>query len=282
MSVKDTIVIKSGNWEAGVCPRLGGNIIYFRYCGKDIFNPLVDEKQLEADPYLQGAPILLPANRIYKGEFSFEGVDYTLPITEPRTNSHLHGLVHRQPFTLVDSGEDFVTMAFSNKGLVYPFNFDMKVTYRLDAEGLSQEYDIVNTDTKNMPYTFCLHSAFVEPESFTLPVCKRQEHDEIDIPTGRYLELNEQERGYVTGSPSKGLEIVGYYEATGHTSRVGDFLYTVSDNFDYWILYNGRGVSGFLCLEPQAGKVNGLNIDDGYKLLTPGESVRYTTRYTHI
>ena len=44
-----------------------------------------------------------------------------------------------------------------------------------------------------MPYTFCLHSTFVEPDMFSLPVVKRQEHDEIDIPTGRYLELDEQE-----------------------------------------------------------------------------------------
>ena len=96
-----------------------------------------------------------------------------------------------------------------------------------------------------------------------------------------HLELDEQEKNYVTGSPSKGLEIVGYYEAGGHTSRIGDVLYTVSDNFDYWIMYNGRGTSGFLCIEPQAGKVNGLNIPDGYKVLAPCETVTYTTHYTH-
>lgn len=281
MSIKDTILLKCGDWEAGVCARLGGNTIYLRYCGKDILRPLTDEEQLSADPYLQGAPILLPANRIYEGRFCFEGVDYILPITEPRTNSHLHGTVHRQPFEVIEANNASVSLRFVNTGLVYPFCFEMKVRYSVDEDGFSQKYEIKNIDKKNMPYSFCLHSTFVEPERFSLPIIKRQEHDEIDIPTGRYLELNEQEKCYVTGSASKGLEIVGYYEADGHTAEIGDILYSVSDNFDYWIMYNGRGTSGFLCIEPQAGKVNGLNIPDGHKVLSPGEIVTYTTRYTH-
>ena len=36
MSIKDTVVLKKGKWEAGVCARLGGNAIYLRYDGKDI------------------------------------------------------------------------------------------------------------------------------------------------------------------------------------------------------------------------------------------------------
>ena len=67
MSIKDTVVLKKGKWEAGVCARLGGNAIYLRYDGKDILCPLVDEAQIDVNPYLQGDPILLPANRIYLG-----------------------------------------------------------------------------------------------------------------------------------------------------------------------------------------------------------------------
>lgn len=282
MNIKDAVAIRCGDWEAGVCPRLGGNVIYLRYCGRDILRPLQDEAQLSKSLYLQGSPILFPANRTYLGKFSFEGVDYTLPITEPRTNSHLHGTLHRQPFETVGVTETSVTLKYSNTGLVYPFNFDMTVTYRVDGDGFGQEYEITNTDTRNMPYTFSLHSTFMQPDSFSLPIARRQEHDEIDIPTGRYLELTEQEKLYVTGSPSRNVGIVGYYESCGQTSRIDDILYTVSKNFDYWIMYNANGRSDFLCIEPQAGKVNGLNIEDGYKVLAPGESVIYTTRYTHV
>ena len=279
MSIKDTLVIKAGKWEAGANPRLGANTVYLKYDGKDILCPLESEEQLQANPYIQGAPILLPANRTYLGKFSFEGKDYTLPITEPRTNSHLHGTVHRQCFELLSATETAVVMKYSNTGATYPFDFDITVTYEIDEGGFSQRYEITNTGKCNMPFTFCLHSTFVEPECFILPICSRQE-DVRDIPTGRYIPLSEQERRYVTGSPSKGIYVVGYFEASGNVATVGRFDYEVSKNFDHWILYNARGERGFLCLEPQAGKVNGLNMDGGSIILAPGKTEVFTTRYS--
>ena len=281
MSIANTTVIKSGKWEAGIAPKLGGNVVYLTYDGKDVLRPLKREEDLNVNPYLQGAPILLPANRTYLGKFSFEGVDYTLPITEPRTNSHLHGTVHRRAFNLIDSSDTSATVKYSNNGESYPFLFDLTAHYAIDDGGLTVTYTIKNTDTKTMPYTFCLHTTFPQPEKFSLPISLRQEDDEYDIPTGRYLELTEQEKKYVTGSPSKDVEVVGYFESNGNVAHIDDTVFTVSDNFDYWILYNARGKSDFLALEPQAGKVNGLNIDGGSRTLKSGESVVYTIRFSH-
>ena len=273
--------IKSGEWEAQVCPALGGNLISLSYAGKNILRPLTDETQIEINPYLQGAPILLPANRTYKGKFTFEGVEYTLPITEMRTDSNLHGIVHRQSFSIVNSDEKSITLSYVNKGQAYPFDFEMTVTYSICKSGAMQEYKIKNIGNKNMPYTFCLHTTFMIPENFTLPIKSRQEHNEIDIPTGKYVELTPQEKTYLTGSKAKNIAICGYYEGCGHTATIDDIVYTVSDNFDHWIMYNAQGEKDFLCLEPQAGKVNGLNISDGHKVLKPNEEVLYKTSFTH-
>lgn len=281
--MKDSITLKAGEWEMQIVPRLGGNITALRFGGRDVLRPLLDEAVLEKNPYLQGAPILLPANRTYLGKFSFEGACYTLPITEPRTNSNLHGIVHRQKFELISKTDSSVTLKYVNRGgESYPFDFEMTVTYSIDESGCYQEYMIKNIDSKNMPYTFCLHTTFVEPERFTFPIKSRQENDDIDIPTGRYIPLTEQESSYLAGSPSRGLNVCGYYEASGHTVTADDIAYTVSENFDHWITYNARGEGGFLCLEPQAGKVNGLNISDGHRILAPGKSDVYKTKFTHI
>lgn len=280
--MNDVIVLKKGPWVAGVCPRLGSNLIYLLYDAKHVLRPLVDESQIDANPYLQGSPILLPANRTYKGKFTFEGVEYTLPINEPRTDSHLHGLVLYQEFTVVEQSETSVTMKYSNRnGEVYPFDFDMTVTYTVDEKGCYQKFDIKNTGKKNMPYTFCLHTTFAQPYGkFTFPIKEKQEAIN-DIPTGRYIELNEVEKTFVTGSPSRDVFMCGYYSAAGHTVTVDDYVYTVSDNFDHWITWNAHGKEDYVCLEPQAGKVNGLNIDDGHLVLAPEENHVYTTSYTH-
>jgi len=278
MKINDTITLKEGKWEAGICPRLGANIVYLKFDGKNILRPLKDEKDLEANPYIQGAPILLPANRTYLGKFTFEGIEYTLPINEERTNSHLHGIVHTKSFDLVEANDEYVIAKYSNHGECYPFNFDLTVKYAIDAAGLTAEYTITNTDKKNMPYTFCLHSTFMQPESFTMPVGYKQETVN-DIPTGEYLPLTEQETKYISGSPSKDLNVCGYYISRANIATIDNIMFAVSDNFDHWITYNAQGKRNFICIEPQAGDVNGLNTPDGYKVLTPGESTTYMTRY---
>ena len=281
--IKDSLTIKAGRWEAEICPRLGANVIGLRYDGRDVLRPLSGEEQIAKNPYIQGAPILLPANRTYLGKFSFEGRDYELPITEPRTNSHLHGLVHKEPFELVSADERCVVMKLKNEGKVYPFAFEMLVTYTIDEEGFSQSYEITNVDTKNMPYTFCLHSTFTQPKSFIMPVECRQEHNSIDIPTGRFVPLTEQEEKYNTGSPSKGLSVSGYYRSAGNTAEIDDILYTVSDNFDCWITYNARGMEDFICIEPQAGMVNGLNYaaPEGHRVLEPGKTIDFSATVSY-
>lgn len=280
--MKDVIVIKKGDWVAGVCPRLGANLVYLLYKSKNVLRPLVDESQAEANPYIQGSPILLPANRTYEGKFTFEGTEYTMPINEPRTNSQLHGLVHLQSFSVISQSETSITMKFTNtNGLAYPFDFEMTVTYTVDEDGLSQKFDIKNIGEKNMPYTFCLHTTFAQPYgNLTFPIKERQEAIN-DIPTGRYLPLNAMEQKLVTGSPSRDVNMCAFYSAAGHTVTVDNFVYTVSENFDHWITYNAAGKEDYVCLEPQAGKVNGLNIPDGHKVVAPGESHVYTTRYSH-
>lgn len=274
MNVK---VIEAEGWRAEVAPALGGNIVSLSYNERDIYVPLKSEKQLEINPYLQGAPILLPANRTAGAKFGFNGKEYNLPLNEPATGAHLHGLVHKQPFTVKYCGESEIKLIYENKGDIYPFPFLLEVDYIIKDGVFRQEYTVINTGKGEMPFTFALHTTFIEPNCFSVPIDLCQEKDGFHIPTGKYVPLDRGEQGYVTGSPSKGLIISGYYRACGHTAYLDDLSYTVSDNFDHWILFNGRGESGLLCVEPQCGKVDGLNIKDGCKILNPNEETEFWT-----
>ena len=277
--IKDTITLKFGDWQADVCPRLGGNIIGLSFGGEDILRPLVNEDDLKINPYLWGAPILMPANRTKAGKFNFEGREYTLPLNEPLHDNNLHGSVLYQVFDLVEAGEAHAVLRLVDKECAsYPFPFAMTVTYALSENGLTADYEIENIGEGNMPLTFCLHATFVEPEDFTCPIDLCQEKNEHHIPTGRYVELNETEKRIAASSPSKGKVISGYYRASGKTARIGSYKYSVSENFDHWIFYNGAGKGGYLCVEPQAGRVNGLNMADGHIVLAAGEKIRFETK----
>ena len=267
-----------GAWCAEVSARLGANVTRLQHAGQDVLIPLVSEQQLQENPYLIGSPLLFPANRTYKGRFTFQGKTYHLPVNEPFTESHLHGLLHQQAFCVQEIAASRVVLTYENHGEIYPFPFRMTVEYRLQNDGLTQHYRVENIGTTDMPFTFALHTTFAEPTTFSVPICACQEKNERHIPTGQYVALNAQESGYPLGSPSKGLVISGYYKACGQTANVGDYTYTMSNNFDHWILFNGRGESDLLCVEPQCGAVNGLNNGD-CKVLKPGESEIF---YAHI
>ncbi len=281
--IKDTIKLRCGDWQAEICPRLGGNIIELKCGGVDVLRPLINEEDLKINPYLYGAPILMPANRTFEGEFVFEGKEYHLPINEPRNNCNLHGLVLFESFDLVSADEKSAVLRLvDSECRSYPFPFAMTVTYTLTENGLSADYEVENIGEGNMPLTFCLHTTFVEPESFSVPIDMCQEKDAHHIPTGRYIPLNCEESEITKKSPSKGRIISGYYRACGNVARVGDYFYSVSENFDHWIFFNGRGESGLLCVEPQAGKVNGLNMEDGHIVLSPKERIKFETKISKI
>ena len=94
-----TYTIRYKDWLADVCPRLGANVTALQKADRDILRPLTNEKQLDIDPYLQGMPLLFPANRTRNGAFVWQGKTYQLPINEEISGGNLHGFLHRQVFT---------------------------------------------------------------------------------------------------------------------------------------------------------------------------------------
>lgn len=275
----ETLKITSSDskWQAEIAPSHGADIISLKYEGKDVYNP-VDMSQYEsANPFLHGSAILIPANRTYKGEFWFEGKKYTLPINDRFSDSNLHGCVYKQRFEVVSCISSAVELCFENRGEVYPFPFALTVRYEATDGGFCQHYTVKNVGSRNMPLTFALHTAFSEPERFSVPLECCLEKDEKHIPTGRYVPLSQQQKAWVSDGRSKDRVITGYFKSSGQSATVDEFSYSVSDNFDHWILFNGMGKIGVLCLEPQCGKVNGLNLPDGCRILAPNEELKFYT-----
>ncbi len=273
-----TYSLKSGGFEALIAPDFGANIFKLSYNSSDILKPLKKESELSTDPFIIGAPLLFPANRTANGKFFFEGREYSLPVTEERSKSNLHGLLYRQKFSVLSYNDSKIELLYENKGDIYPFLFKIKVLYEIKDGKFISNYSVINTDIKNMPFTFALHSTFCDRGNFSVPIEKKQERDSFNLPLSGYYPLNEFERTFISGAQSKGNVISGFYKACGNTVFVSDVKYTVSDNFDHFVLYNGGKSSGFICIEPQCGAVNGLNLKDGFKILKPQENSEFNTK----
>lgn len=258
-------------WHAEISACRGANTEKLLYNGENVLKPFVSVEQWRENPFICGSPLLFPANRTAGGRFSFGAKDYHLPITDEKSNVNLHGSLYCQTFSVKEIKGNSVVLQFENKGEIYPFEFLLTVEYTLENGGLTQSFIIKNCGKTDMPYTFALHTTFYEPDHFCVPISIVEEKDARHIPTGRYIPLTADEALYASGIDPRGRVISGYYKANGNAAAVGKYLYTVSEQFDHFVLYNGGKNSGYLCVEPQAGAVNGLNITGGHRVIAAGE-----------
>ncbi len=274
--IDGAIKMQAGDYEAYILPKLGANPIALRYKGRDILRPLKNIGDVKENPFLWGSPILIPANRTEGARFSFGGEDYTLPLNEPALNNNLHGVMYSLIFEIEKATDTEVITYYKNRGAAFPFHFDIRVTAKLSENGFSRRFEITNAGEGDMPLTFCLHTTFVDyGEKITVPVCEVHRKNSCHIPT-HYGPLEGYEKELPTGIRPTGRFVGGYFHSCGNVATVGDTVYTVKGKFDHWIIFNGEGVKGLICIEPQAGRSNGLN-DGGYITLGRGKTEIFET-----
>lgn len=264
------ISLQNGHWYAEVVPSCGNNLISLCYDQTEILRKPDSLEALFQRPSLYGLPLLLPANRIDRGRFEFMGKEYELPINEPVRQNHIHGLLKDAPFSIVQLGCDYLVTSFRNSGIYYPFPFEIKIFDSLTEDGLMRRLELSNIGTMPMPYTLAFHATFVEPHIFAVGIGDRYEVNERHIPTGKMLNKSDTESAYASGFDPHGVPVSGFYTANENTAVIGDFELMVSQLFDNWVLFNGGGNQGYLCIEPQCGAVNGLN-NGRCKVLEPGK-----------
>lgn len=271
------ITLTYADWAAQICPEYGMNTISLAYRDEQILRASASAARLQEDACIYGTPMLLPPNRTDGGRFTFEGVAYALPINDVAGGNHLHGFLNRTAFVVDAAGESCVTAHYENRGELFPFCFRVDVVLRLEETGYHQMFSIMNTGDKNMPLTFGIHTNFAEKPFFAVPLGQKWEKTARHIPTGKLLPLDEREQVFCTGFVPDSSPISGFYTSAGHTARIGELYYHVSENFDQWILWNGNGQQGFVSIEPQCGAVNALNSGTGLKILAPGQAEVFST-----
>ena len=274
------IVLKSGQWTAKICPSFGMNVCALAHSGKEILRSPENLETLKSSPYLYGIPLLFPANRTKMGEFEFDGKIYHLPVNEPERNNHIHGLMFDAPFTVERKTDSSIYAVYDNTFERYPFPFRMEIADTLSEKGFQRTVSILNTGNETFPYTLAFHTTFNAPKCMRVFVKKRFLCDANYIPTGEFAELNKLEKQYATGINPNGHALSGFYVSGGNEARLDEVVFRVSDLFDEWVVFNAGGDKGFVCIEPQAGQVNGLNTKDGLRIIKAGETHAFTLSIT--
>lgn len=141
--------ISHGGYSATVAS-IGASLRRLTWQGRDLVVPFeVDEVR----PGYRGAVLAPWPNRVVDGRYTFDGVDYQLPLTEPSRSHALHGLVCWADWTLEARTVNEVTLRTTivpSDG--YPHRITVLAHYRLGDDGLTTTVTADNLGATTAPY----------------------------------------------------------------------------------------------------------------------------------
>ncbi|MFE5837729.1 aldose 1-epimerase family protein [Arthrobacter sp. NPDC056493] len=171
--------IRAGEYTATITAQAGA-LRDLRYRGRDLIvpfpegGPIPDYRGIIAAPW---------PNRIADGRYTFDGVEYEVPVNEPERGCALHGLAFPLDWTLESQDESSVTLSCSPQPTAgYPHALRVAVEYRLADDGLHSTVTAENVGRTAAPYGVC-------PHPYLLAGPAPLDEWILEIPAGEFLEV---------------------------------------------------------------------------------------------
>lgn len=153
--------------KAHILPECGGTLIQlFEHIRLPGSGPI------HQNAYHPSALLAPWVNRVRNGNYSFQGRNYQLPITEPALGNAIHGFLARKPFEIIEKkvidNQAKLVLQHSYTGDYpgFPFPFDFQLTYELHTNGhFFIRFGIKNTGEHQMPFAIGWHPYFTFPDA---------------------------------------------------------------------------------------------------------------------
>lgn len=154
--------------QHAVIVEVGGGIRSYRRGDRDVLHPYDEAMMCDG---AHGAPLIPWPNRLADGQYSFDGTEYQVALTEPEKHNAIHGFLLWRSWAAVERETDRITMAIRLHPLQgYPFQLDLRVTYALSDDGLTVTTTATNTGNQTAPYGAGQHP-YLSPGAAVLDDC---------------------------------------------------------------------------------------------------------------
>lgn len=231
-------------------------------------------------------------NRIRRGKYVFEGVEYQLPINEERGNA-LHGLMSNTKAEVSFQSQEAVTLRTILQPQAYfPWKFEITTTYKIGQTGLDVRHTAKNLSGSAAPIGLGAHPYFDAPAGSRILVragkVARQEPDMIPVS---YDPI--QSVGLDSGKPiliedlSLDNQFIELEEVSGRSKAT--LTYADGSGFDLWqegakylMIYTAEdfaweaGLGPAIAIEPQTCSADAFNNGQGLEVLAAGESFGFS------
>ncbi len=203
------------------------------------------------------APILFPVcGNVTGNSIHVHGRKYKM---EP------HGFAKKSVFNLMESTEDIAVFSLvSNEETkkVYPYDFELIVTYKLLGKSLDVSYEIINDSSETMYFSIGAHEGYVcieginnyklvfEKTESAKPIYTNHEPESAKAIDGEYTEYNLSEDMFDDTMP---MFIHPKSDAVYLVNKeTNDKIRVEFEDFDNLLVWTKPGAQ-FVCIEPWCG-----------------------------
>jgi aldose 1-epimerase len=288
-------LLRKGSQQATVV-EIGGGLRDYVIGGQPVLDGFGEDAMCSG---ARGTTLAPWPNRLRDGHYRFAGEDQQLALSEPSNHNAIHGLVRWRPWTLVDHGDDRLSVEvvlLPQPG--YPFSLRIRNDYRLDADGLTVATTATNIGTRPLPYGLGFHpyltvgSETVDADVLTVPAATWLQVDGRGLPTGS-APVDGTPYDYRTPRPIGGhvLDTAFTDLVRGNDGRAAVTLTTgegtrsvslwADETFPYLQVFSGDTLPAGtrrrgLAVEPMTCGPDAFNTGQGLVTLAPGEALTTT------
>lgn len=227
-------------------------------------------------------------NRIRKGKYVFEGIEYQLSINEERGNA-LHGLVADLKAEVSFQSQEAVTLrTVLLPQAYYPWKIELTTTYKIGQSGLEVRHTAKNLSESAAPIGLGAHPYFDAPAGSRLLVkasrVALQEPDMIPVSYDPIQSVGlDSEKPVLIDGLSLDNQFIELEEVSGRSKAT--LLFADGSGFDLWqegakylMIYTAEnfaweaGLGPAIAIEPQTCSADALNNGQGLEVLAAGET----------
>lgn len=274
---------KSGN-TAQIAPKKGAMLQELMLNKQSIIQTKVFD--IESKVGYPSAFLFPFPNRIEDGKYTFQGIDYQLPITEPQHNNAIHGLIAFSEFEVVSSSDSTLKLKYTYQANFdyYPFSFDFEVLFSITESAFILNYSASNTGTQDMPCAFGWHPYFQisgeNIDNLTLKISEGQNLalNERNLPEKTEeaknciseIDLNQKQYDHLYKINQIGTEIAKAELSNAQNKICIEYQSNSSET--YLMIYTPPS-RNCIAIEPQTANINCFNNLEGLSVLKPNEKL---------
>ncbi|MFW6361487.1 MAG: aldose 1-epimerase [Spirochaetota bacterium] len=242
-------------------------------------------EEILRNPWFRGRILFPFDDRVHAGRYSFNGIEYQLPINDPDGEDALHGFLYAQSLELCRSEASQQMARAVLTGEVaerpgYPFRMIIRLTYTLDAEGFHLDMRIKNSGAVPAPFSVGWHPYFkcaarnAANSELCIPADRYVDMDEKLVPSGRLLPVEGSEYDFRRAKPIDAIVLDhGFENPAGYMEySTADMIIRIeqSELFAYSQVFIPPTRSS-IALEPISAATDAFNKPElGLRVLAPG------------